>query len=199
VPPEPGPLPLPPEDLRSRPLPLVTVGARWYRLHPPRRDPIHFGREATSRFNAPSREFGVLYLASHPACAFIEVFGRVSGPTFVEPAQLSRRRLAEIRAPRPLRLVDLGGSGLARIGADARLFAGDHAAARRWSLALFQHPAAPDGLLYPARHDPSLRAAAVFDRVKGRWRAKDLGRLDDPENRTLLAGLLQRYGYGLLG
>jgi hypothetical protein len=199
VPPEPGPLPLPPDDLRSRPLPLTTVGAPWYRLHPPRRDPVHFGREPTSRFNAPSREFGVLYLASDPACAFIEVFGRVNGPSFVEPAQLSRRRLAEIRPPRPLRLVDLTGSGLARIGADARLFAGDHTVARRWSLALFQHPASPDGLLYPARHDPSLRAAAVFDRVKGRWRAKDLGRLDDPGNRALLAGLLHRYGYGFLG
>lgn len=198
MPPEPGPLPPPPEDLQSRPLPLATAGAPWYRLHPPRRDPVHFGRDPTSRFNAPSREFGVLYLASHPACAFIEVFGRVSGPSFVEPAQLSRRKLAEIRPPRPLRLVDLTGSGLARIGADARLFAGEHAVARRWSLALFLHPASPDGLLYPARHDPSLRAAAVFDRVKGRWRAKDLGRLGDAANRVLLDEILGRYGFGLL-
>jgi hypothetical protein len=44
-------------------------------------------------------------------------------------------------------------------------------------------PQAPDGLLYPARHDP---AAAVSTRVRAKFRAKDIGRLDERPNRTLL-------------
>src|SRR3990172_9226613 len=151
VPPEPGPLPSPPGDLGERALPLRTIERSWFRFHAPGRATVHFGRKAENRFNAPGGEFGVLYLAADPAGAFIEVFGRVSGPRVVTPGQLARRNLAEVRPPRPLRLLNPIGAGLARIGADARLFAGEHEVARRWSLALHWHPQAPDGILYPAR------------------------------------------------
>lgn len=195
----PGPLPPPPADLPSRALPLRTIGSRWYRIHGAGRKPIFFGRSRTGRFDDPEAKLGVLYLAADPACAFIETIGQALGRRVVTAPELALHRLSEVHPPRSLRLVDLTGAGLSRIGADARLFAGDHAVARQWSVALFRHPAAPDGILYPARHDPSLRAAAVFDRVKGRWRAKDLGRLDHPGNRDLVAGILGRYGFGLLG
>jgi len=196
VPPEPGPLPSPPGDLGERALPLRTIERSWFRFHAPGRAPVHFGRKAENRFNAPGGEFGVLYLAADPAGAFIEVFGRVSGPRVVTPGQLARRNLAEVRPPRSLRLVNLIGAGLARIGADARLFAGEHEVARRWTAALHWHPQAPDGILYPARHDPSRQAAAVFNRVKGKFRTRSLGRLDEQRNRALLAELLDRYGFG---
>lgn len=199
VPPEPGPLSPPPDDLPARALSLRAVGSRWYRVHGARRGAVFFGRTGGNRFDAPGGQFGVLYLAADPACAFIETLGRTASRRPMSLRELSLHRMALVQPPRPLRLVDLTGAGLARIGADARLFAGEHAVARQWSLALFLHPAAPDGILYPARHDPSLRAAAVFDRVKGRWRAKDLGRLDDAGNRALVGEILDRYGFGLLG
>jgi hypothetical protein len=198
VPPEPGPLPPPPDDLPARPLPLRAVTARWYRVHGSRHGAVFFGRAGSNRFDAPAGQYGVLYLGADPACSFIETLGRTAGRRPMSLRELSLHRMALVHPPRPLRLVDVTGAGLARIGADARLFAGDHAVARRWSLALFGHPGAPDGILYPARHDPSLRAAAVFDRVKGRWRVKDLGRLDDPGNRALVGEILDRYGFGLL-
>jgi hypothetical protein len=173
------------------------VSSAWYRLHPRGRPAVSFGRTGRSRFDAPAGEFGTLYLAEDVPGAFVETFGQATGRRLLALADLARRRLSRIEPPRPLRLVDLTGAGLARIGADARLFAGEHAVARRWSLALHRHPQTPDGILYPARHDPSRRAAAVFDRVRGRFRAKDLGGLDERRNLRLLAGLLDRYGFGL--
>lgn len=200
MPPEgtPGPLPDPPGDLARRALPLRTLSSPWLRLHPRGRQAVFFGRTGLGRFDAPAREFGTLYLAADVAGAFAETFGQAAERRLLALADLARRRLARIEPPRPLRLVDLTGPGLARIGADARIFAGDHAAARRWALALHRHPRAPDGLLYPARHDPSRRAAALFDRVRGRFRVKDLGSLDERRNQALLAALLDRYGFGLI-
>ena len=200
MPPEgtPGPLPDPPADLGRRSLPVRTLSAPWYRLHARGRQAVFFGRTGLGRFDAPAGEFGTLYLAEDVPGAFVETFGQATARRILALPDLARRRLARIEPPRPLRLVDLTGAGLARIGADARLFAGDHAVARRWALALHRHPRAPDGVLYPARHDPSRRAAAVFDRVRGRFRAKDLGSLDERRNARLLAGLLDRYGFGLV-
>lgn len=199
MPPEgdPGPLRAPPTDLARRGLPLRTRSGAWFRIHAPDRDPVFFGRTGKNRFDAPAAQFGVLYLAEDTSAAFIETLGRAPARRDFTIRDLTMFRLAEILPPRPLRLVDLTGPGLARLGADARLFTGDHSVSRAWSLALHGHPAAPDGILYPSRHDPSRRAAAVFDRVKGRFRARNLGRLSDQRNRALLAGILQRYGFGL--
>jgi len=193
----PGPLPDPPADLARRTLPLRTVSSPWYRFHPPRRPALFFGRTGSGRFDAPAGQFGTLYVAEDAGGAFAETFGQMLDHRSIDEADLSRRHLALIHPPRPLRLADVTGPGLARLGADARLFAGDHAVAHRWSLAVYRHPQKPDGILYRARHDPSRRAAAVFDRVKGRFRVKDLGRLDERGNLALLARLLDRYGFGL--
>lgn len=199
MPPEgdPGPLHTPPADLPRRSLPLRTRGGPWFRIHAPDRDPVFFGRTGKNRFDAPAAQFGVLYLAADASAAFIETLGRAPARRSFTIRDLSMFRLAEILPSRPLRLVDVTGPGLARLGADARLFTGDHSVARAWSLALHGHPAAPDGILYPSRHDPSRHAAAVFDRVKGRFHARNLGRLSDQRNRKLLAGILDRYGFGL--
>ena len=63
------------------------------------------------------------------------------------------RCLTEFYPVTPLSLVDLSGQGgLARIGADSRLFAGSRAIARRWSRAIYEHPnrLKVHGILYPA-------------------------------------------------
>jgi hypothetical protein len=85
---------------------------------------------------------------------------------------------------------------LARIGADARLCTGDHALARRWSFALWGHPASPDGLAYRARHDPARIAFALFDRVASAVEADPVGSLLDQP--LLLARILEAYGFGLV-
>jgi hypothetical protein len=210
----------PPPDLAGRSLPLRTFRGPWFRLHAADRDPVFFGRTGLNRFDAPDGSFGVLYVGADAECAFIETFGWETGTRLVTAAALATRRLAELRPPRPLRLVDLTGAGLARVGADARLFAGAHAVARAWSGAFHAHPQRPDGIYYPARHDPSRRAAALYDRVSvaeapappartrparrrggaareapGGFTVRSLGALDARANRELLARILDRYGY----
>lgn len=116
-------------------------------------------------------------------------------PRTISSGELSARALSEVACNRPLRLVDLTGHGLARIGADARLCSGDHEYSRPWSRALRFHPSQIDGLYYPVRHDPSRRAAAIFnenliwtDLARDSWLS--LGRV--------LQEVLQEYEFSLI-
>ncbi len=196
----PGPHPLPP-DLRRVALPLVERDAPWYRHHKPEFGPIFFGRTGECRFDAPppERAYGVLYLAADVHCAFVETFGHghVGRGRLVTTEALSAKRLVEVRFTRPLRLVDLTESGLARIGADLRLCAGDYDVAQQWSGALHDHPAAPDGLLYRSRHDPGRLCAAVYDRAEAEVTTTPRGTLAAPEHAPLLADILKTYAFGL--
>lgn len=165
---KPGDLPALPATLAQIALPVVELGQCWFRTHAVARPPSFFGRAARHRFDDPQGEYGVLYVASEPAGALIETFGQLAGKTAHHPRpitmqELAGKALSEFQANRALRLVDLCGPGLARLGADARLFSGDHATARSWSRAFYSHPDQVDGIYYPARHDPSQTAAASFN------------------------------------
>jgi hypothetical protein len=139
----------------------------------------------------------VLYVAEDEFGAFVETFGRNTGIRAVDEADLLERGLARIEARKKLRLVDLTGEGLARIGADARLFAGDHLVARRWSAALRKHHSRPDGIRYPCRHDPGRVSVALYDHVSEDVSATALGTMLDAENRTILSEILRTYDFGL--
>jgi hypothetical protein len=195
----PGPLPEPPADLNRRQPLIATVDRFWFRIHGLDRDPIYFGKRATFRFDAPAGEFGVLYVGADEHCAFIETLGQPTGTRVVTTSSLSGRAWARIKISRALRLIDLAASGgLARIGADGRLFAGEHIIAQRWSQALRAHPARPDGLLYPARHDPARNACALYDHCQDLVTAEQLGCLLDPAHSVLLGNILDTYGFGLI-
>lgn len=194
----PGPHPLPPADLGERELPLEPSGDVWYRIHKLRHDPLHFGRNGTNRFDAPDRSYGVLYAASDPHGAFVETFGHATGTRIVTISALEERGVARLRFSRALALVDLTGRGLARLGADNRLCDGDYEASQAWSAALYHHPQTPDGISYRSRHDPSRICAALFDRVTEVTHCEPTGALAAPENRLLLADLLDTYRYGLV-
>ena len=114
------------------------------------------------------------------------------------------RCLTEFYPAMPLSLVDLVGPGcLARIGADSRLFAGSRAIAQRWSRAIYEHPdrLKVHGILYPARHNHTRSAVALFDR-------QDLPRLEvnrtvswySPEGdmRSTLAAIVDLYGFSIV-
>jgi RES domain len=194
--------PEPPERLTSLRLLIKRVRGRWYRIHAGHDDPIHFGRDARNRFDAPGGEYGVLYVGRDAHCAFIETFGHATGVRFVTESSLRLRRLSIVMSSpsaAPLRLVDLRGEGLARMGADATLTSGgDHELSRRWSWALHQHPRTPDGILYRPRHDPTRTSAAFFDRAAPRLTAARAGSLLAPRHARLLADVLDTYGFGLV-
>ena len=202
---EPGPHPEPPSDFHSRSLPITTHGGSLFRthlVHTP--DPLYFGRTGRNRFDDPLGEYGVLYAARDPFGAFIETFGQETGNRTVGVGELKMRCLTEFFPVAPLSLVDLFGEGcLARIGADSRLFAGSRAIAQRWSRAICQHPdrLKVHGILFPARHNHTRAAVALFDR-------KDLPRFEvnrtvswySPEGdmRSTLAAILNLYGFSLV-
>lgn len=194
----PGPHPAPPADLAERPLPLLHSTRSWFRIHRAEYDPLYFGRSGSSRFDLPNGESGVLYVGNDAHCAFIETFGHATGIRLVTRASLQARGLALVEPGRALRLVDLTGPGLARLGADERLCAGDYRVAQQWSLALHQHPEQPDGLYYRSRHDPSRVCAALYERAGHVLTTHRLGSLADRRHRLRLAEILDTYGFGLL-
>ena len=106
--------------------------------------------------------------------------------------------MLDINLVRPLVLADLTGPGLARIGADDRICKGDdYDLSQRWALRLHWHPRQVDGILYGSRHDPSVRCVALFDRAGDA--AVCVGECADLFDQVRLEGLLERYGFGLLG
>jgi hypothetical protein len=193
----PGPPPLPPADLARRRLPIEVCRPGWslFRIHDRVREPLHFGRIGSNRWDAPGGEYGVLYLAEDVAGAFAETFLRDIGATLVSQAALSRKRISTMVAAAPLRLVDLTGPGLARIGATASVVHGDYATTQRWSHRLWSHPDRPDGLLYRSRHDPSRRCIALFDRAGIELSVTSTHRVD--ANGPQFAEILSRYRIGL--
>jgi hypothetical protein len=109
--------------------------------------------------------------------------------------QLRERCFARIETGRPLRLVNLtDGASLAQLGADARLWAGDYALSQAWSLALWNHPELPDGLLYRARHAPERLAVAIFDRAADNLTSIARGSLLEGRNRKFVFESLERTG-----
>jgi hypothetical protein len=195
----PEPHPDPPADIHLRRLPIEPSPGPSIRSYERGRAPIFFGRTGLNRFDAPAGQFGALYVGVDIYGAFIETFGRQLSTRDIQWAQLAAREMAVILQSRPLRLVDLIGPGLSRIGADARLADGSYEISRRWALAFHEHPDQPDGILYRSRHDPSRFCIAIFDRAASALSARSIGSLADPHNTDLLADLLGTYEYGLIG
>ena len=161
----PGRHPEPPPDLARRSLPLLTTRQPWFRIYRLSYAPLHFGRTGDNRFDLPDGKTGVCYVAANEAGAFIETLGHTTGRRVLTQSALQSRGIAELHTRRSLRLVDLTGAGLTRIGADERLCTGDYTVAQRWSAALYRHPQKPDGLYHRSRHDPDRLCAALYQRV----------------------------------
>lgn len=194
----PGLHPLPPADLNERSLLLVQRSRLWQRIHKSAYSPLFFGKTGSSRFDDPQHEFGVLYLGEDAYCAFIETFGQATGKNIVTQAELEKHSLSSISTERPLVLVDLTGSGLARMGADARLLAGDHSVAQQWSRALREHPEHPDGLYYRARHDPARMAVALWELCNVSLYVSVTVALASTAYNRDLGEILDTYGFELL-
>ena len=161
----------PPQDLHERPLPLLTrFNQTWVRIslkiYP---NPIYWSKQGQYRFDSPDAKFGVLYSGESLECSLLEIFGdRWIG------AELADRRIARstLQANEVIsfkisdghRFVDLSGSNLNLLGADAGVFSGPYEATRKWGQMLMEHPEEPDGILFPSRKNERLRNLALFNK-----------------------------------
>lgn len=140
-------------------------------------NPLGYGK-SPSRFSdpraiAPDERFGVLYLGSTIDVCFLEAVLRDQrdgqyGDLPIEESELDRKVYATIRVREPLSLVDLRGNSLIRMGVPTDVpRSSEQDLARRWSLAFHDHPAKPDGIIYPSRLNGETNIA-VYDRAIGK-------------------------------
>jgi len=158
-------------------LELATIGPgqRFGRLYHERYpDPLGFGK-TKSRFSDPRRRpegkrFGILYLGSTLKGCFVEAILRdrrngAVGDYPIEEAELLRRRYAEIVVTSSLSMVDLRGDGRIRMGVPSDVVGSTRQAlARAWSVAFYDHSAAPDGIIYSSRLNEETNLA-IYDRA----------------------------------
>lgn len=191
----PGTLPGPPGELKKGSITVKEFSDSMFRTHGVHRGPVFFGKSRAHRFDAPDRSFGVLYAARDPFCAFIETFTRAAGTRVVTTTELERQALSELKAARPLRLIDLTQSGaLLRIGADARLFSADYEISQKWSGFLHDHSLRLDGILYPSRLDPERHGIALFeDRAPAMLNLSRESWYAPGPMRRVLADLMEHY------
>jgi hypothetical protein len=126
--------------------------------------------------------------------------GTTTGVPAVSGDYLDARAMALLELTQDLRFIDLFATGgLTRVGADSRLFAGSHMIAKQWSATFRLHPCKPDGIRYPARHDHTRAACAIFSRPVSTFKLSSLGSLMASANRALLNDILKRHPHALRG
>ena len=192
------PHPLPPENFNRLQLPLsYNNGSDYYRLN--RVDfnsAIYFDRSGEGRFDGAKQSYGICYLGETIEAAFIECFGRELGIRFLSQEFIKSRNLFIVGSKRELKLVDLFGSGLAKLGADKRLTGGDYDLSRQWAKAIYQHPERVDGIRYYSRHDDTQLCCGLFDRIVRQLQEKNTGNLIESDANRL-ANILNRYDFGI--
>jgi hypothetical protein len=153
----------------------VSAGKHFYRLYLDRYpDPLGFGK-SPSRFSDPRRRiaanrFGVLYLGESLKVCFLEALLRderngTLGDYPLAEDELQHRLYAEINVARALTLVNLLGDAAIRMGVPSDVARASHQSlARAWSVAFYEHPEAPDGIIYPSRLNLETNLA-IYDRA----------------------------------
>lgn len=153
----------------------IDVGKTFGRIHRKAYpDPLGYGKNAT-RFSDPRRRkpenrFGVLYLGASLKVCFVETILRdqrdgLVGELEIAESELTDRHYSEISIRESLRLVDLADDALLQMGIPTDVARGrNQALARKWSVAIYEHPAGVDGILYPSRLNNEINLA-IYDRA----------------------------------
>jgi hypothetical protein len=137
-------------------------------------DPLAYGKSPT-RFSDPRRRieknrFGVLYLGETLKVCFLEAVLRdrrngVVSDFPIDSIELDARISSTIALKRDLRLIDLRDDGPVRMGIPTDVVrAQSQVLARAWSVAIYEHPAAVDGILFPSRLN-NQHNLAIYDRA----------------------------------
>lgn len=195
----PKPHPLPPDDFNQLSLPVSIAKTRdYYRLNSSSfSTAIYFDKSGAGRFDEPQQSYGICYTGETLEAAFIESFGRELGVKFVSQELLRSRNLFLISNSKDLKLVNLFGSSLAKLGADSRLTGGDdYGMSRAWAEAIYHHPQQVDGIRYFSRHDNEQLCCGLFDRSQKVLSEVNQGNLLDKYSQKL-GDILDRYQFSL--
>jgi hypothetical protein len=179
-----------------------------FRVHRLEHHPIFFGpppaegegsapnRVPESRFDSASGRFGVLYVSMALEAALVETLLRNPRRRLVAASRIAERAYSDIRVMASMALVSLIDTGLQQLSLDNSIATGPYEPCGLWADALWDHPEAPDGLLYRSRHDPAQRCIALFERP--RERVEPAGE-PVPLRRiqSTIAAILDRYGRGI--
>jgi RES domain len=189
------------KDSVALPIQILERGSALFRLHESCYGAIYFNPNPSWRFNDPTgKEYGVLYAALDYYAALRETL-KPKQFNILSTKFLRSRCLSTVTPKRDLRLVDLAGAGLTRIGADGRLTTGSYQISQAWSQALYRHSDRVDGLYYCSRYDPSKLCVALYEH---RVEISDLEEQKVTADNLLdlafdseLHQFLDRYGYEL--
>lgn len=150
-------------------------------------DPLGYGKNAT-RFSDPRRRkpenrFGVLYLGASLKICFLETVLRdrrdgLVGEIEIAESELTDRHYSEVSIRERLHLVNFDDDGLLQMGIPTDVARGrNQTLARKWSVAIHEHPATVDGIIYPSRLNNETNLA-IYDRAIAKLAAKDIYDLD---------------------
>lgn len=177
-------------------LPVTLESGLFYRLNPAGyASAIYYDASGCGRFDIKG-QLGVLYLGKTIEAAFIETFGRNLGQRFVSRDMIKTRSLFTIESDRPLKLLQLYGAGLAKLGVDSELSSGrEYSLPRLWCEAIYSHPQQVDGIYYMSRHDNTQLCCGLFDRGSYRLRENNLGNLLSYDRQKFFE-ILDLYSFG---
>lgn len=96
--------------------------------------------------------------------AFVETVLRNPQLRFVSEKYIMARAVSELTCNRELKLVDLNGRGLSRVGITNAISTGPYTPCWAWSDYFWSHRDRPDGIAYASRHNPRQICYAVFER-----------------------------------
>ena len=155
----------PPDILKSQHLPVTSIEGTLFRIsHQKFANPIYWSKRGLYRFDSPTANYGVLYTGRTFETALLEVFGdQWIDSRIVARDFLKEFGFCEISLERRLKVVNLSGKELNRLGTDANIFASlAYGVTQRWACAFMEHPDKPHGIRYPSRKNQRLHNFALF-------------------------------------
>jgi hypothetical protein len=164
------------------------------------RNPFFWSRLGCNRFDPPEGRFGVLYTAEDLETCLLEVFGdRWLKTRLVSVAELTKLEVLIFSLSREVRVVDLTGRWLNRLGTDSNLFAStDYALIQEWSRRLMEHPLARDGVCYHSHKNPKKFNYALYDTAAAKQGLR-VRRSEPLADAADLPAILDKYEVALTG
>lgn len=165
--------------LATPPLDFDTIGLKVKEVSPRKLKRIsrhdsgepYFGRWASSRFDSPDKKFGTCYCGQTLAATIAETILHdeipVGGAFRIREEEFEKRFLVTYDGGHPLRLADLTGASLKRLGGDNNLSAETpYTVTQQWGAAVHGHPERVDGLLFVSKNLNDQQVVVVFDRAR---------------------------------